>query len=56
MPPRKGSAAATERAWALSKRLSRMTGFRFMAFCIAGTLGFIADVAVLLFGLENRYR
>ena len=42
-----------ERARALSKRLSRMTGFRFMAFCIAGTLGFIADVAVLWLVLDQ---
>ncbi len=42
-----------ERAWALSKRLSRKTGFRFMAFCIAGTLGFISDVAVLWLVLDH---
>ncbi len=39
--------------WALSKRLSRMTGFRFTAFCIAGILGFIADVAVLWLVLDR---
>ncbi len=53
MPPRKGGEAAIERAWALSKRLSRMAGFRFVAFCIAGTLGFIADVAVLWLVLDH---
>ncbi len=37
-----------ERARALSKRLSRMTGFRYTAFCIAGILGFIANMAALV--------
>ena len=53
MLPHRGSAAAMERVWALSKRLSRMAGFRFMAFCVAGTLGFIADVAVLWLLLDH---
>lgn len=44
---RHNAAAALERAWARSERLRRMTSFRFLAFCVAGTLGFLADVAVL---------
>ena len=28
-------------------------GFRFVAFCVAGTLGFIADVAVLWLVLDH---
>ncbi len=53
MPPHKGGAAALERAWSRSKSLCRMTGFRFFAFCIAGTLGFIADVVVLWLVLDH---
>lgn len=45
--------AALERAWARSERLRRMTSFRFLAFCIAGTLGFVADVTVLWLVLDS---
>jgi putative flippase GtrA len=53
MPPHKSGAAALERVMALSKSLRRMTGFRFAAFCVAGTFGFIADVAVLWLVLDH---
>ena len=50
---RVSAAVAVERAWARSQRLRQMTSFRFLAFCIAGTLGFVADVAVLWLVLES---
>ena len=53
MPPDEGGATTLARVLARSKQLRRMTGFRFVAFCVAGTLGFIADVAVLWLVLDH---
>ena len=53
MPPDEGGATTLARVVARSKQLRRMTGFRFVAFCVAGTLGFIADVAVLWLVLDH---